>query len=291
MPKPKRKRRALKTTLAVFLAIVLTAAIVVNVFLPRYWMKREAFDIGAVRKTAGELTVMSYNIRCWTFIDLGQKSWPYRANLVVRNIADNAPDIIGFQEVTPGQYRYLNNMLQGYDSVIEYRDNSLLREACPIYYNAARYALVEKGSFWLSETPGVMSKDWDAAHYRICSYVILSEKATDTEFVVFNTHLDHVSDEARINGIGVVLEKIKAFGGLPAILMGDLNAEENSETYRMASAHFTDARYAAADSMDAASYQDWGRALDSPRIDYILLSPGGFETARYFVVTSTYGGA
>ena len=46
-----------------------------------------------------------------------------------------------------------------------------------------------------------MSKDWGAAHYRICSYVILKDNTTGKEFVVFNTHLDHESEEARINGI------------------------------------------------------------------------------------------
>lgn len=51
---------------------------------------------------------------------------------------------------------------------------------------------------------------------------------------MFNTHLDHISDEARINGIRVVLDKIAQFGGKPSIIMGDFNAKENSETYKMA---------------------------------------------------------
>ena len=49
---------------------------------------------------------------------------------------------------------------------------------------------------------------------------------------MFNTHLDHISDEARINGIRVVLDKIAQFGGKPSIIMGDFNAKENSETYK-----------------------------------------------------------
>ena len=86
--------------------------------------------------------------------------------------------------------------LQGYDSVITFRDESTFSEGCPVFYRTDLYDLIDKGSFWLSETPEKMSKDWDSACYRICSYVILKEKQTGLEFVVFNTHLDHVSEEA-----------------------------------------------------------------------------------------------
>ena len=135
-----------------------------------------------------------------------------------------------------------------------------------------------------------MSKDWGAAHYRICSYVILKDNATSKEFVVFNTHLDHVSDEARINGIGVVLDKIAEFGGLPAVLMGDLNAEESSETYRSATEHFLDAKYQTENTMTSCTYQNWGEALDRNCIDYVMVSFSGFTVNSYKVVTDTYDG-
>ena len=48
-------------------------------------------------------------------------------------------------------------------------------EGCPIFYSTEKFELEDKGSFWLSETPEVMSKDWGAACYRVCSYVILKE--------------------------------------------------------------------------------------------------------------------
>lgn len=67
----------------------------------------------------------------------------------------------------------------GFDSIITYREDTINAEGCPIFYQTDLYTLIDKGSFWLSETPEVMSKDWGAAHYRICSYVILKEKSTD----------------------------------------------------------------------------------------------------------------
>ena len=62
-------------------------------------------------------------------------------------------------------------------------------------------------------------------------FEVLKDNATEKEFVVFNTHLDHVSDEARINGIKVVLDKIAEFGSLPAVIMGDFNARYTRDDY------------------------------------------------------------
>lgn len=239
---------------------------------------------------AGSITMMSCNVRCLTPLDLGKKSWFYRADLLLQNIAEQAPGIIGFQEATRWQYDYLVDVLSGYDSVIDYRDNSIIAEGCPIFYNEALYALKDKGSFWLSETPDVMSKDWGAAHYRICSYVILTDKASGRDFVVFNTHLDHVSDEARIKGIAVVLDKITQFGGLPAVIMGDFNAQEGSKTYKSATEHFLDAQYAAAETMEGHTYQNWGNPEKYKRLDYFMISKTGFTAQRYAVIQPVHDG-
>lgn len=236
------------------------------------------------------LRIMSANVRCLTPNDLGKKSWFYRADLILQNIQNELPTVIGFQEVTKWQYQYLCDTLPEFDSVITYRDDTLFAEGCPVFYNTALYNLRDKGSFWLSDTPEVMSKDWDSACYRICSYVILEEKATKKQFVVFNTHLDHVSDLARINGIGVVLDKIAQFGSLPSVIIGDLNADEDSETYRSATESFFDAKYQLENPQKSATYQNWGAALDNPCIDYALISKTGFTVTDYKVVQTTYDG-
>ena len=235
----KKWKKALMIVLSALLAVLLCAVIVLGWYFPRYVSRKAAVSMAP---ESGSITMMSCNVRCLTPLDLGKKSWFYRADLLLSDIAAQAPGIIGFQEATRWQYAYLVDTLTGYDSVIDYRDQSPMSEGCPIFYNTALYTLKDKGSFWLSETPEVMSKDWGAAHYRICSYVILTDKASGRDFVVFNTHLDHVSDEARIKGIAVVLDKIAQFGGLPSVIMGDFNALEGSQTYVSATEHFLDAQ-------------------------------------------------
>ena len=247
-----RKHPKLKKALGIIGIVI--AAVIVAVLIVMFWhypgyvSKKEAINVSP---NADEIKMMSCNLRCLTPLDRGEKSWYYRADLILDDIAAEAPGIIGFQEATKWQYKYLVDTMPQYDSIITYRDSSIIAEGCPIFYNTELYSLVDKGSFWLSETPDVMSKDWGAACYRICSYAILTDNASSQNFVVFNTHLDHVSDEARINGIAVVLDKIKAFGSLPAVIMGDLNAEEGSATYISATENFLDARYEAAETTDS----------------------------------------
>lgn len=275
--------------LSVVLAAVVCYGAVLFWYYPHYRTNKSEVKVTTVAEDS--VTVMSCNLRCLTPNDMGKKSWFYRADLVIQGIVNNSPDIIGFQESTKWQYKYLCDTLVNYDSVIEYRDTSAFSEGCPVFYRNDRYTLVDKGSFWLSETPETVSRDWGAACYRICSYVILKENSSNKEFVVFNTHLDHVSDEARIKGIGVVLDKISEFGSISAVLMGDLNAIENSETYRSATESFLDAKYQTDNTMKSCTYQNWGEELDRECIDYIMVSKTGFNVNSYKVVTDTYDGA
>ena len=283
----KKWKKCLLIVLAALLAVVLCAVIVLGWYFPRYLIRKTAVEM---TPEEGSITMMSCNVRCWSPTDLGKKSWFYRAELLLSDIAEQAPSIIGFQEVTPMHYSYLVDVLVGYDSVIDYRDTSPLSEGCPIFYNTSLYTLKDKGSFWLSETPEVMSKDWGAAHYRICSYVILTDKATNRDFVVFNTHLDHVSDEARIKGIAVVLDKIAQFGGLPSVIMGDFNALEGSKTYQSATEHFLDAQYAAEKTTQSHTYQNWGNPEKYKRLDYFMISQTGFTVHVYDVVQPVHDG-
>lgn len=284
----RRKRRIAVKVLCCLLSVFLLAGVVLFWHFPQYLMKKNPIDIApADSKT---VTMMSYNLRCLTPLDLGKKSWFYRAALVMEDLQDQAPGIIGFQEVTQWQYDYLVDSLPDYGSVIAYRDRSPLSEGCPIFYHGGQFDIVDQGAFWLSETPDVMSKDWNSACYRICSYVILKDKSSGKDFVVFNTHLDHVSDEARINGIGVVLDKIAQFGGLPAVIMGDLNAQEGSATYISATESFLDARYEAKETVDTFTFHGWGDAERQKRIDYFMVSKSGFEVERYAVLNTPHDG-
>ena len=285
-------KKTIKWICLSIVALILVAGIAVGAEVFWYYphLVQNKRELVAAEQSVDEIRVMSCNLRCITPLDPGKKSWFYRADLIVNNIEKENPGIIGFQEATKLQYKYMCDTLTGYDSVIEFRDKSIISEGCPIFYRTDLYELIDKGSFWLSETPEVMSKDWDAACYRICSYVILKEKASGKEFVVFNTHLDHVSDEARINGIAVVLDKIEQFGSLPSMIMGDFNAAEGSQTYESATESFLDAKYQTENTMESCTYEGYGASLGGKAIDHLMISKTGLEVKSYKVVTDTYDG-
>lgn len=287
-------KKSVKIILFSILAIVLVVLLAIGgtymLYYPHYKSSQMEVSVAGSELKDGEIRVMSCNLRCKNTSDLGKKSWYYRADLIMKNIQSEYPGIIGFQECTKYQYPYLCESLPEYDSVITYRDDSKNAEGCPVFYRKDLYTLIDKGSFWLSETPDEMSKDWGSACYRICSYVVLEEKESGKQFAVFNTHLDHISEEARINGIKVVLDKIEQFGGMPAVLMGDFNAEEDSQTYRSAVENFSDTKYLTEKTMTSATYQNWGKALDNDCIDYVMVSKNGFTVNEYKVVQTTYDG-
>ncbi len=274
--------------------ILLLAAIIIFLAVQLFYLPKFLFEDHKVElsnEVTDEITIMSANVRCYSPDDLFEKSWFYRAHLIIEDVNTVKPDIIGFQEVSFLHYSYLVDAMPDYSSEIAYRDDFILSEGCPIFYRTDKYEKMDSGMFWLSETPDVMSKSWGAAHYRIASYVILKDKSTGTEFVVFNTHLDHVSDEARIEGIKVVLDKITEFGDIPAFLMGDFNANPDSETIKSTYDAFDDAHDIAAAADEAPTYHNWGaKPSDTPRIDYIMISKGTSTVSEYRVLNNCHDG-
>ncbi len=283
-----RARKIIISIVSVILALLIAFGVSFVWYYPHYNSNKSQITVEV--ENNGNIKMMSYNLRCISPLDFGKKSWFYRADLIIDDIVAQKPGIIGFQEATKWHYAYLTNALQGYDSVITYRDEAFNSEGCPIFYNTSLYTLVDKGSFWLSETPEVMSKSWGAQFNRVCSYVILTDNNSGDDFVVFNTHLSHVSDEARINGIKVVLDKIAQFGSLPAVIMGDFNAQEGSETYTRVTENFIDARYATENTNDSYTYQGWGDPEKYKRIDYFMISKTGIKVNEYNVLSGLHDG-
>ena len=287
--KKKGAKKVIISIVCILLAALIGFGAAELFYYPHYLNNRKSVSISENAQSK-DIKIISANVRTFAPGDMFKKSWFYRADLFVGSIAAQNPDIIGFQEVTKMHYKYLCATLAGFDNVITYRDNSIQPEACPIFYKQSKFKLIDKGSFWLSETPEKMSKDWGSKCYRICSYVILENKTDAKRLVVFNTHLDHVSDEARIKGIGVVLDKIKQFGSLPSIIMGDFNAPESSETYRAATENFLDAKYQTKNTVKGATFQGFGKELESENIDYFMISKTGIKVNEYKILNETVNG-
>ncbi len=180
-----------------------------------------------------DTTVMSFNIR-YAGANDGDISWDHRRYLVRRAIRDHKPAIFGVQECLWDQGVELNEAFYGYRITGVGRDDGVQAgEMCLIFTRHDRYHLLDQGFFWLSETPDVPgSKGWDAACPRIVTWVKLRDRWCNPDTIfVFNTHMDHVGEEARREG-ALLLQKRMAMlaGEYPVILMGDFNAPTTSDS-------------------------------------------------------------
>ena len=109
--------------------------------------------------------VMTYNIRYAGNEETdGVNAWSKRKNLVASMISFNHADIIGVQEALLLQLDDLTELLPGYSWVGFGRDDGVKKgEFSAILFRNDRFEVLTHSTFWLSETPDVPSKGWDAA--------------------------------------------------------------------------------------------------------------------------------
>ncbi|MBE8725435.1 endonuclease/exonuclease/phosphatase family protein [Flavobacterium hungaricum] len=176
------------------------------------------------------LKIMTYNIRLDVVSD-GENAWPNRKDYFTSQIQFYSPDIFGVQEATPNQVIDIASALSDYSKFGLGREEGGLGEACTIYYKKERFKILDSNTFWLSETPNVVSRGWDAACNRVCTYGLFKDLKTKKSFYVFNIHLDHMGEVARIKGVQLVLSKIKELNAAnyPVFLMGDFNSEPETK--------------------------------------------------------------
>lgn len=176
--------------------------------------------------------LITFNLR-YPFDNEKKYSWENRKENVIDFINKLKPEIIGTQEV----FNFMKeDILKGCSNYCSYgipRDNG--GEGVPIFYNKEIFEIVNSGNFWLSETPNLIgSISWDSNCVRMCTWVefaLISDR--NKRLRVYNTHLDHISEEARVKGFNVIINKylkLNEIEKLPTFIIGDFNAEPNSMT-------------------------------------------------------------
>lgn len=183
------------------------------------------------------LTVASYNLRNANGSDSARgDGWGQRYPVIAQIVQYHDFDIFGTQECFLHQLKDMKEALPGYDYIGVGRDDGKDKgEHSAIFYRTDKFDIVEKGDFWLSETPDVPSKGWDAVLPRICSWGHFKCKDTSFEFLFFNLHMDHIGKKARVESAFLVQEKMKELGrgkNLPAILTGDFNVDPDPPVLR-----------------------------------------------------------
>jgi endonuclease/exonuclease/phosphatase family metal-dependent hydrolase len=161
-------------------------------------------------------------------------------------------------------------------------DGKTKGEYAGVFYRKDRFARNEAGTFWLSATPtqpGTSFYTVPGAVPRLASWVRLNDETTKWEFLVLNTHWDHISGRARRQSATLIRERLSQLAkGIPAIVMGDLNTPEESAPLRELFGQAAGGRLLIDSyrtvhrerSPDESTFNHWSGTTAGSRIDFIL---------------------
>ncbi|MDR0836062.1 MAG: endonuclease/exonuclease/phosphatase family protein [Tannerella sp.] len=235
-----------------------------------------------------DIRVATYNLRNNNTED-GINAWPHRKDNVKALIQYHDFDIFGTQEGLIDQLKDLAEMPE-YAYYGKGRDDGKEGgEHSAIFYKKDRFTVLESGDFWLSVTPDIPGKGWDATCCnRICSWVKFKDANTRKEFYFFSVHFDHEGVVARKESGKLMVSKIKEITkGAPAISVGDFNSTPETEQIQAMRTILNDSReisvmppYGPEGTFNGFQFD---AALDF-FIDYIFVSKA-FTVHKYAVLT------
>ena len=231
-------------------------------------------------------TIISYNIRYDNKWDKENK-WSLRKKRLVRLLVDYSPSIFGIQEGLHNQVNYIDSSLTNYNYIgVGREDGNTKGEFCAIYFDTDHYEVLETSTFWLSETPDVVSVGWDAALERICSYGLFKNRISDEKIWIFNSHFDHVGSIARKKSAELILKKIKELNtkSFPVVLMGDFNSNPESGPIKILKNDLQDALEISLTNLRGPKGTFNGfdnRNLLENRIDYIFVKDRKITSYRH----------
>ncbi len=237
--------------------------------------------------------IATFNVRYANPNDTGNL-WEDRLPHVISLIQFHKIGLFGTQEGLSHQVKQMSEGL-GYEFLGVGRDDGAEKgEYTAIIFDSKQYKLEDSGTFWLSPSPEIPSKGWDAALNRICSWGRFKDQK-DQEFYVFNVHYDHIGQQAREESSKLVVAKVKEINtkNLPVILMGDFNVTPDNPAYTTITSDpsWKDARLVskipAYGPKGTFSAFDWDRMPDGI-IDHIFVQ-GNIQVIRHGILTDNYG--
>ena len=178
------------------------------------------------------MKIVTFNVR-FDKPDPGNNAWVWRRPVIAQLLAQWDADLIGTQEGKAHQLLDLHRRLSNYQSVGVDRQGNGLSEYCAIFYDQQRWQCLQQGDFWLSETPkmvGSITSEWKNPVPRMVSWGIFSNNTHTKPIIIFNTHLDYQSQQARELSAKLIGDRLSQFNAdqYLFIVTGDFNAEPES---------------------------------------------------------------
>ena len=241
-----------------------------------------------------EIKVMSYNIRLSSGTIKADSiyHWEHRKQASLNLMHEENPTVFGLQEACPDQMDYMVENLPEYGYIGVGRDDGKRKgEFMSIFYKKEDVEFIDGGTFWLSETPDQVSKGWDAACFRTCTWALLKKKDTGKKFVYMNTHLDHMGKVAREESIKLIVERAEKLTGgkLPVFITADFNSPTSNAIFKPMQEAMLDARVEAPITDDRGTLNCWGTTPPGVVIDHVFYR--GAEAQKFEVLRDKDYGA
>lgn len=241
-----------------------------------------------------EIKVMSYNIRLSSGTIKADSiyHWEHRKQASLNLMHEENPTVFGLQEACPDQMDYMVENLPEYGYIGVGRDDGKRKgEFMSIFYKKEEVEFIDGGTFWLSQTPDEVSKGWDAACFRTCSWALLKKKDTGKKFVYMNTHLDHMGKVAREESIKLIVERAEKLTGgkLPVFITADFNSPTSNAIFKPMQEAMLDARVEAPVTDDRGTLNCWGTTPPGVVIDHVFYR--GAEAQKFEVLRDKDYGA
>ncbi|HET7414600.1 MAG TPA: endonuclease/exonuclease/phosphatase family protein [Arthrobacter sp.] len=220
--------------------------------------------------------------------------WKLREPAVSALLRLERPTVLGLQEALPMQLAAVESALgNGYRRIGTGRRNGRVGEHCAICFDETRLELLDWRQEALSDTPDISgSIGWGNWIPRILVSALFRDRSTGHRFMVFNTHLDHLSAKSRIRSAEAIVDMLPK--DVPAFVTGDFNAGHRSRVHRAFTGGGT-----VLDSWNVAEQrltEPWGTFLsyrppknNGRRIDWILTTPS-ITVRQVAVNTGKYDG-
>lgn len=193
-----------------------------------------------------DIRIITHNIRYATLSPFpGEERWPIRCPHLCSQLVFNSiiPEtLICLQEALHQQVvdilGSLNATVTDWSYIGVGRDNGKQAgEYSPIFYRPSIWKLTEWKTRWLSETPDVPSKGWDASSIRIVTIGYFVHLKTGQKIIILSTHFDNDGAVSRRESATFILREINSMSSssnVSAILLaGDFNSPPDDGAYKV----------------------------------------------------------
>ena len=169
----------------------------------------------------------------------------------IRKVLENChADLMGFQEFEPEWEPVIMEYYGDEYEMFNRNRSEDEHESAPIFWKKNVFKCLDKGYFWLSDTPEVESKGWDEVYdcYRICMWVILEHRVTGKRIWYMNTHFGF-GDNGQVKSAQLIRKYQKNISEYPAIITGDFNMTQQTPGYKKMTEYYTDVNMATVRNM------------------------------------------